>query len=125
MNVNCLSVDAPFSIFERFGFQSGRTVNKFDGFEPLYADNGLAFLPRYINAFMSLEVEEYVDLQTHGMFICKVTEARVISDLDTMTYTYYQNHVLISDYRNFRRCHEAPILLAVKELPEHFHFLYA
>lgn len=93
MNVNCLSVDAPFSIFERFGFQSGRTVNKFDGFAPLYADNGLAFLPRYINAFMSLEVEEYVDLQTHGMFICKVTEARVISDLDTMTYTYYQNHV--------------------------------
>ena len=78
---------------QRFGFQSGRTVNKFEGFEPLHSDNGLAFLPRYINAFMSLEVEDYVDLQTHGMFICKVTEARVISDLDTMTYTYYQNHV--------------------------------
>ena len=93
MNVNCLSIDAPFSIFERFGFQSGRTVNKFDGFEPLHSDNGLAFLPRYINAFMSLEVESYVDLQTHGMFICKVTEARVISDTETMTYTYYHNHV--------------------------------
>ena len=93
LNVNCLSVDAPFSIFERFGFQSGRTVNKFDGFEPLHSDNGLAFLPRYINAFMSLEVESYVDLQTHGMFICKVTEARVISDAETMTYTYYQNNV--------------------------------
>ena len=65
LNVNCLSVDAPFSIFERFGFQSGRTVNKFEGFEPLHSDNGLAFLPRYINAFMSLEVEDYVDLQTH------------------------------------------------------------
>ena len=93
MNVNCLSVEAPFEIFERFGFQSGRTVNKFDGFEPLYSDNHLAFLPRYINAFMSLEVEQYVDLGTHGMFICKVTEARVISDKETMTYTYYQNHV--------------------------------
>lgn len=93
LNVNCLSVDAPFEIFERFGFQSGRAVNKFEGFEPLHSDNGLAFLPRYINAFMSLEVEQYVDLGSHGMFICKVSEARVISDKETMTYTYYQNHV--------------------------------
>lgn len=93
LNVNCLSVDAPFSIFERFGFQSGRTVDKFKDFTPLYSDNGLAFLPRYINAFMSLEVESYVDLQTHGMFICKVTEARVMSDKETMTYSYYHSHV--------------------------------
>ena len=70
LNVNCLSVEAPFSIFERFGFQSGRTVDKFADLRPLYSDNGLAFLPRYINAFMSLEVENYVDLDTHGMFIC-------------------------------------------------------
>lgn len=93
LNVNCLSVETPFEIFKRFGFQSGRTVNKFEGFTPLYSDNGLAFLSKYINAFMSLEVEQYVDLETHGMFICKVTEARVISDKETMTYTYYQNHV--------------------------------
>lgn len=56
------------------------TVDKFADFKPLYSDNGLAFLPRYINAFMSLEVENYVDLDTHGMFICKVSEARVKSD---------------------------------------------
>jgi len=93
MNVNCLSVDAPFDIFKRFGFQSGRAVDKFEDFKPLYSDNHLAFLPKYINAFMSLEVEQYVDLQTHGMFICKVSESRVISDKETMTYTYYQNHV--------------------------------
>ena len=53
----------------------------------------LVFLPKYINAFMSLKVEQYVDLGTHGMFICSVTEARVMSDKDTMTYTYYQNNV--------------------------------
>lgn len=93
LNVNCLSVEAPFSVFERFGFQSGRTADKFAGFEPMHSDNGLAFLPRYINAFMSLEVESYVDLDTHGMFICRVTEARVMSDKDTMTYTYYQKNV--------------------------------
>ena len=93
LNVNCLSVEAPFSIFERFGFQSGRTADKFADFKPLHSDNGLAFLPRYINAFISLEVENYVDLGSHGMFICKVTEARVMSDKETMTYTYYQDHV--------------------------------
>lgn len=93
MNVNCLSVEAPFEIFQRFGFQSGRQADKFEGMEKLHSDNGLVFLPKYINAFMSLKVEQYVDLGTHGMFICSVTEARVMSDKDTMTYTYYQNNV--------------------------------
>ena len=93
LNVNCLDVSAPFSLFQRFGFQSGRTVDKFEGMEVLRSDNGLAFLPRYINSFMSLKVESYVDMDTHGMFICTVTEARVMSDAETMTYTYYQKNV--------------------------------
>lgn len=93
LNVNCLDVSAPFSLFQRFGFQSGRTVDKFAGMEVLRSDNGLAFLPRYINSFMSLKVENYVDMDTHGMFICTVTEARVMSDAETMTYTYYQKNV--------------------------------
>ena len=93
MNINCLTVDAPFSVFEKFGFQSGRNVDKFADCSPLRSDNGLVFLPRYINSFMSLAVEQYVDLGTHGMFICSVTEARVLSDRETMTYTYYHQNV--------------------------------
>ncbi len=93
MNINCLSTDAPFSVFEAFGFKSGRNTDKFADCTPLRSDNGLVFLPRYINSFMSLKVEQYVDLDTHGMFICSVTEARVISQTETMTYTYYQNNV--------------------------------
>ena len=93
LNVNCLSVDAPFSIFQQFGFQSGRSTDKFAGQQVYRSDNGLVFLDKYINAFMSLKVEQYVDLGTHGMFICSVTEARVMSEQDTMTYTYYQKHV--------------------------------
>ena len=93
MNVNCLSVDAPFSVFECYGFRSGRNVDKFEGQTVDRTDNGLVMLPKYINAVMSLEVEQYVDLDTHGMFICRVTEARVVSDRETMTYTYYQNNV--------------------------------
>ena len=93
MNVNCLSVDAPFSVFEKFGFVSGRAADKFAGEELIRSDNGLVFLKQYINSFMSLKVEDYVDLDTHGMFICSVTEARVLSDHETMTYTYYQKNV--------------------------------
>lgn len=93
MNINCLSVEAPFKVFESFGFVSGRNVDKFANCEPLRSDNGLVFLPRYINSFMSLKVEQYVDLDTHGMFICSISEARVLSDKETMTYTYYQNNV--------------------------------
>ena len=93
MNVNCLSVDAPFSVFQNFGFQSGRNADKFADSEKLRSDNGLVFLSKYINSFMSLKVEQYIDMDTHGMFICSVTEARVLSDKETMTYTYYQNNV--------------------------------
>ena len=93
MNINCLSTDAPFSVFENFGFKSGRSANKFENRELLRSDNGLAFLPRYINSFMSLKVEQYIDLDTHGMFICSITESRVISSAETMTYTFYQSNV--------------------------------
>ena len=93
LNVNCLSTEAPFSVFQQFGFQTGRSVDKFAGQTVRRSDNGLVFLDKYINAFMSLKVEDYVDLGTHGMFICSVTEARVMSNQETMTYTYYQNNV--------------------------------
>ena len=93
MNVNCLDVSAPFDLIRNFGFQSGRTTDKFVGIEELRSDNGLRFLPRHINSFMSLQVESYVDLGTHGMFICTVTEARVMGAAETITYTYYLNQV--------------------------------
>ena len=90
MNLCCLSEEAPFAVFEHFGFVSGRNKDKFAGEENLLrSDNGLVFLSKYINSFMSLDVEQYVDLGTHGMFICSVSEARVISDRPTMTYDYY------------------------------------
>ena len=93
LNVNCLSTEAPFSVFQQFGFQTGRSVDKFAGQTVHRSDNGLVFLDKYINAFMSLKVEDYVDLGTHGMFICSVTEARVMSNQATITYTSYQNNV--------------------------------
>ena len=93
MTVNCLDTTAPFRVFEVFGFQSGRDVDKFADCSPARAANGLVVLPKYINAYFSLEVEAYHDLGSHGMFICTVSEARVISDTESMTYAYYHAHV--------------------------------
>lgn len=93
MNVNCLTVNAPFSIFERFGFQSGRVANKFDGFLCDRSENGLAVLKDNINSFMSLDVVEYYDMGTHGTFVCLVSEAKVINKDESMTYSYYHKNV--------------------------------
>ena len=93
MNVNCLTEAAPFKVFEAFGFKSGRDTDKFETCTPRRSENGLAVLPKYINAYMSLRVEDYVDLGTHGMFICSLDEAEVISESQSMTYAYYHKNV--------------------------------
>ena len=93
MNVNCLTEEAPFKVFEAFGFVSGRDKDKFADCSPGRSENGLVVLPHYINSYMSLKLLEYVDLGSHGMFICSVTEAKVISDKESMTYSYYHKNV--------------------------------
>ena len=94
LNVNCLSEDAPFEIFQRYGFQSGRTADKFAGVEGISRSaNGLVVLPRHVCAVISLKVEQYVDMGSHGMFVCSVTESRVLSATPAMTYAYYQANV--------------------------------
>ncbi len=123
MNVNVLSVDAPFKVFETFGFQSGRNTNKFKNETVNRSDNGLVFLNKYINSFMSLQVEQYVDLGTHGMFICSVTEARVINNLETMTYTYYLNNVKPKPQLNGKKayvCKVCGFVYEGEELPEDY-----
>lgn len=93
MNVCCLTEEAPFKVFESFGFRSGREVDKFEGCSPERSENGLAVLPKFINAYLSLKVESYVDLDSHGLFVCSVTEGKVISDTESMTYSYYHKNV--------------------------------
>ena len=123
MNVNCLTTEAPFKVFEAFGFVSGRNVDKFADCTPNRSENGLVVLPRYINAFISLEVESYVDIDTHGMFICRVTEAQVLSDKETMTYTYYQKNVKPrpkTEKKNGYVCKICGYVYEGEELPEDF-----
>ena len=91
--VNCLSEGAPFSLFERFGFHSGADTDKFSGLSPLRAPNGLALLGEHINAWFCLKVEQYVDMDTHGIFICTVEDGQTVSAAPSMTYAYYHAHV--------------------------------
>ncbi len=93
MNVNCLSTDAPFGIFEWFGFVSGRDKDKMDGMSVSRSENGIAYLNFFVNAFISLEVESTVEFETHTMFICKVTESQVLNNKESMTYAYYHANV--------------------------------
>lgn len=93
LNVNCLNIDAPFSLFKEYGFVSGKEVDKFKDKEVARSENGLVVLPNYVNALISLKVDSYVDLGTHGMFVCSVTESKVINNIETMTYNYYQANV--------------------------------
>ena len=93
LNVNCLNIEAPFSVFQEYGFVSGKDKNKFEGKEIVRSANGVAVLTQYVNSVISLKVDQYVDLGTHGMFICSVTESKVINNVETMTYNYYQAKV--------------------------------
>ena len=93
MNVNCLTEDAPFDIFKKFGFVSGRDTDKYAGEQVFRSGNGCAILGGYINSFMSLKVVNYIDMGSHGLFICELTDAVVMSDKPSMTYAFYHSNV--------------------------------
>ena len=94
LNVCTLNEQAPFQIFEHFGFQSGRDTDKFADFEHFdKSSNGLPYLNKYANGYMSLKVFDTVDTGSHLMFFCDITESAVLNDVDTMTYTFYQKNV--------------------------------
>ena len=94
LNISTLSQDAPFKLFQHFGFQSGRDADKFADFSHTQrAANGLLFLDKYSNAFICCKVVDQLDLGTHMMFICDVVQCANLSKAETMTYTYYQQNV--------------------------------
>ena len=93
-NVSILSQDVTFDTFKHFGFQSGRDTDKFDG----YADaersaNGLFYLTKGTNALISAKVTDMKEFETHTLFIADVTECRVLSDVESVTYAYYFAHI--------------------------------
>ena len=93
-NVTILTEDAPYSLFQQFGFQSGRDVDKFAGAD--YDDrtaNGIRYLPKYANAVLSCEITEVCDAGTSTLFMADVVEAKVLSNGPSCTYSYYHAHI--------------------------------
>ena len=92
--VSILSQDAPFDLFKRFGFQSGRDVNKFDGFDSCKRGaNGVYYVTEGTNAYISVKVSQEVDLGSHTMFIGEITDMEVLGDVPSVTYEYYLNNI--------------------------------
>lgn len=90
-NVSILSESAGFDLFRRFGFQSGRTADKFAGFTSCKRSaNGLYYITEGTNAYISASVEQALDLGSHTLFIAAVTDMEVLSDTPSATYAYYQ-----------------------------------
>ena len=92
--VSVLSQEAQFGLFEQFGFQSGRNVNKFEVFEKCARGlNGIYYITEGTNAYISVTVKKTEDLGSHTMFIGEITDMEVLSDIPSVTYEYYQNHI--------------------------------
>ena len=93
LNVNVLTESAPFSVFQRFGFQSGRDTDKMQGLIYGRSENNLPILREYTNAFFSLKVQNTVTLPSHVVFLCTVEESEVFSKEKSMTYAFYHASV--------------------------------
>ena len=89
-NVSVLSNDAPFALFQHYGFQSGRNTDKFAGVQGMArSTNGIYYIPYCTCAFVSAMVTQTVEFETHTLFIADVTEAKLLSNVPSMTYAYY------------------------------------
>lgn len=93
-NVSVISEDAGFKLFERFGFQTGRDVDKLEGFQGYKkGENGVFYVTQGTNAYFECKVESTVDLGSHTMFIAEITDMQVLSAVPSVTYSYYQSNI--------------------------------
>ena len=127
--VSVLSQEATFDLFQHFGFQSGRDVNKFESFETCArGNNGIFYITEGANAYISVEVTKTEDLGSHTMFIGKIMDMEVLSDIPSVTYEYYQEHIKpkpqavgeTQEGQTIWRCRICGYEYVGEELPEDF-----
>jgi len=93
-SVSILDQSAGFELFQHFGYQSGRTAEKYQGYPGcVRGENGLYYLREHTSAYLGGKVLSEMDLGTHTMFVAEVTEGSHLSTLPPMTYARYQEHV--------------------------------
>ena len=93
-NISVMSQNAKFDLFKNFGFQSGRDVDKFkDFYDVKRSSNGLFYITKDTNAYMSAYVQQEIDLNTHTLFIGQLVASEILSDEPTVTYDFYQKNI--------------------------------
>ncbi|MCI9186249.1 MAG: flavin reductase [Oscillospiraceae bacterium] len=93
-NLSILSEQAPFSLFQQFGFSSGRDTDKFAGFpDAVRGENGLFYITQGVNAYLSCRTVSTMDLGSHTLFLADVLDGDVLSGAPSATYAYYQAHI--------------------------------
>ena len=122
-NLSILDQTVPFSIFENFGFKSGRTEDKMVGIDYEISPNGLMYLSKYTSAYISGKVFQQIDLGTHTLFLADVTDAEMVSGLESVTYSYYQDNIkpkkTTTDKKGYR-CKICGYIYEGEPLPEDF-----
>lgn len=89
LTVSILSEQAPMPLIATFGFKSGREQDKFSGTKYRLGQNGVPIIEEYCVGYLEGQVIQVVDVQTHTIFIARVSEAAITSQEEPMTYTYY------------------------------------
>ncbi|MBE6021157.1 MAG: flavin reductase [Clostridiales bacterium] len=93
-NVSLLTEQTSFDLFKHFGFQTGKDTDKFADYEGYArAENGIVYLTKYANSFISGDVIQEIDLGTHTMFIADAVDGQVISDVLSVSYAYYHKNI--------------------------------
>lgn len=123
-NVSVLSENVTFEDIKRFGFQSGRDVDKFEGYTSGVnrSENGIVYFTDVANTYISAKVFDTVDCGTHYMFVCDVTEADVINEVPSITYEYYHKNIKVSAAPKKKGyvCKICGYVYEGEELPEDF-----
>ena len=91
--LSILDRSCSFETIKRFGYQSGRNVDKFEGFEHSLADNACPYITKEACSVIEAKVCNKLDLGTHMLFIAEVTDAKILSDKEPITYSYYQSDI--------------------------------
>ncbi len=93
-NLSILTTETPFAVFKHFGFQSGREVDKFNGYDSIArSENGIIYLTNCANAYLSFKVLDTIDFGSHTMFKAEIVDGKVLSNAESVTYSYYQQHI--------------------------------
>ena len=122
-NVSFLDKTATFELIKRFGFSTGATDNKFEKFNDYkISSNGLPYLTKSSNAYISASVVQEIDLGTHIMFVADVLEDVVLNEIETMTYSYYLSNVKpkIETKKTCYVCRICGYVYEGEELPEDY-----